>query len=1079
MRGSLHSIVHNPNDIEVLSAYHPSVNVHHTNDSSILTDMVCFIVYGDSPSEIAALKTDDSVAYLEPVPVSAALHENLINSVTNGGSSAFGERFRDADALSIHVFPTRLATQARAQDFQKGLQRFAKNHTIELQNGCEISIDDDYLSAHFHDYFSSSFNFSVNDTAGCAFDDIQFEASRSSSMGEIFVNLRGIHDAGRYGNTCGWALLVYLSARPEVIKIAPMGKIEIHDNAQASGTVITGTPYLNPLYDMGISGDGQVVGISDTGVDQESCFFSDSLTGRVEGSTWSSDYTVDQSRRKVIMYISPEFGDEDDCNGHGTHTAGSIAGNSGGRDGTAFDGVAKEAKLAVMDFESSCGAGLDSVPSDIISTFLVPMHDEAGARIHSASWGSLQTNLYDDFARQMDQFVFEHPEHLVVVAAGNRGTDGSSSVTSPATAKNVLTVGSTCPDADYIPGFSSMGPLYDGRIKPDVMAPGVGVVSAGSGFGEVESCETNMLSGTSMSTPITAGAATLLREYLKKGLLNNFRINPSAALLKAMIINSAVHISARYYDEGCIGSFARLDGEEIGKPSGVQGFGRAELSNVLPGLVSEFETRIFDNEEIRHGEIDEHIVRVDSDVQRPLRITLVWTDPPPNVLTGDKTLVHDLDLKVVSLSGAFDDIYPNGQDWEDRQNNVERIIIPMDVLQRGGDIRVQITGHEILHDDFQLYSLVISGEFSYGEETLAPTGSPLEPSRFPTMSPSLRTLSPTRPKANGSLSPTTTASPVVAPTAIPFTSLSPTVSGPTMRPTRNGSRLTAAPSTLPNVNLTQAPSITTTSPTTGPTASGSRETMSPSTMPTVDPTHAPASFGFVSSKAPTSGSEANPTMNPTMERSRLAPPSTLPTVDPTKAPLSTGSPTLLANWTLEPTTTTSPSSSLSPTVVPTTSPSIRQPSATPTNTPPLNVTGAPSEPKQILRSPAPSASPSSPPTTTYSPTFAPTTSAPISIDRTEPSPASAQFLGGIIWSIFVDGGNSGEGIYAELTPGGNHVSISGLYTCAALTLLVQLVALGTVIHCCRGSKSSSENVRTGRSHIESRSGVGASIVVDV
>ncbi|RHY88064.1 hypothetical protein DYB35_012087, partial [Aphanomyces astaci] len=98
-------------------------------------------------------------------------------------------------------------------------------------------------------------------------------------------------------------------------------------------------------------------------------------------------------------------------------------------------------------------------------------------------------------ARDFDQLVYNNPEILLVIAAGNSGENGTHTIASPAGAKNALTVGASlssveslasslgCPavfNPQSVASFSSQGPTTDGRIKPDVVAPGLLVVSARS-----------------------------------------------------------------------------------------------------------------------------------------------------------------------------------------------------------------------------------------------------------------------------------------------------------------------------------------------------------------------------------------------------------------------------------------------------------------------------------------------------------------------------------------------------------------------------------------------------------------------
>lgn len=121
------------------------------------------------------------------------------------------------------------------------------------------------------------------------------------------------------------------------------------------------------------------------------------------------------------------------------------------------------------------------------------------------------------------------------------------SIYSPANAKNVLSVGSVYNSPSFhdirVP-FSCMGPTSDGRIKPDIMAPGVNIDSAGSSGDDQQTCKVTAKSGTSMSTPIVAATALLFSQYLKEGYYPTGEavpedgFEPTAATLKAMIIHS-------------------------------------------------------------------------------------------------------------------------------------------------------------------------------------------------------------------------------------------------------------------------------------------------------------------------------------------------------------------------------------------------------------------------------------------------------------------------------------------------------------------------------------------------------------
>ena len=208
-----------------------------------------------------------------------------------------------------------------------------------------------------------------------------------------------------------------------------------------------------------------------------------------------------------------------DPDGHGTHTAGSIVGTGAAFVGSGvpgsgqYHGVAPDAQLvhqSVMDDDG----GLGGIPADIGVLFQQAYDD--GARIHSDSWGAPVGGGYTADAVAADSFAWDHKDMLLVFSAGNQGTDDDNDgvvdldgIDSPATAKNVLAVGASENDRggightwgefwpssfstnpihddqianhpDGLAAFSSRGPTDDGRIKPDIVAPGTYIVSTRS-----------------------------------------------------------------------------------------------------------------------------------------------------------------------------------------------------------------------------------------------------------------------------------------------------------------------------------------------------------------------------------------------------------------------------------------------------------------------------------------------------------------------------------------------------------------------------------------------------------------------
>jgi hypothetical protein len=333
----------------------------------------------------------------------------------------------------------------------------------------------------------------------------------------------------------------------------------------------------------GLTGTGQVIAIADTGLD-----------------VGASGVITDFAGRIVAAHClgRPSPCEWDDPHGHGTHVAGSAAG-SGTLSGGQFRGMAPGAGLVIQSLYSTTQPGGLYVPADLNLLF-APAYGE-GARIHNDSWGSAG-NRYDTWAQTADQFVWDHPDILVVVAAGNggidRGLDGlvdPGSLYSPSTAKNILAVGASENDrpgqgytgdyghgptganfpADPVHGdtisdepwglaaFSSRGPTPDGRIRPDLVAPGTNVLSARSHhpaavYPHIYDADYAFYSGSSQATPVASGAAALTRQwYQAQGV-----VTPSAALLRATLIHGAEDLAPGQYGPAITGTLIISDDVE-------------------------------------------------------------------------------------------------------------------------------------------------------------------------------------------------------------------------------------------------------------------------------------------------------------------------------------------------------------------------------------------------------------------------------------------------------------------------------------------------------------------------------------
>ncbi|KAK3702296.1 hypothetical protein LTR37_015007 [Vermiconidia calcicola] len=544
-------------------------------------------------------------------------------------------------------------------------------------------------------------------------------------------------------------------------KVLPVG---LHNNiarqilhAEAFGEA---TPY---------NGSGQVVAVADTGFDKGSTIDTHpAFSGRVRKLYALGRSNPDQSddpNGHGTHVAGSVLGDgvSVDPLTSKLQDRSDIAGSKGGK----IQGTAPKANLIFQSLLTANGAL--AVPRFLDNLFGPPyLNDQA--RVHTNSWGSEWQGYqfdYDVSSEEVDRFVWRHPDLVICFAAGNDGADtlapgevadgkiNLGTVGQYAGAKNCIAVGASeserkevspvwgrwwpqdfgkhpiqgdrlADNKDGLAAFSSRGPtnstgpLSQQRFKPDVVAPGTFILSALSrnwdgdprkNWGTTSDPSWSWQGGTSMAAPLVAGCAAVIRESLVK----NGTPSPSAALVKALLINGADEVKGQYSPS------------EAGKsPNNNSGWGRVNLQQSVidphwhphdPRSHDDLDIGYAEGAPLKQGAQHTYPIRRPTDWHQSVgsdgrglggggnhssghswagfsdfKVTLVWSDPAGEVLQ------NDLDLIVIGSDGSQRHGNMGTSGGFDRVNNVEQVVWPH---LPPGDVTVVVTAYRITDGDDQ------------------------------------------------------------------------------------------------------------------------------------------------------------------------------------------------------------------------------------------------------------------------------------------------------------------------------------------------------------------------------------------
>jgi hypothetical protein len=519
--------------------------------------------------------------------------------------------------------------------------------------------------------------------------------------------------------------LTWLASLPGVVDVAPRPKLRLLDerqgqimagNLNAGGTAPSAPGYLNWLISKGFPTDPSsypIVDVTDDGIDNGSA------------TPIHADFyrlgTISQGDRLIYNYNWTSDPSADGGGGHGNLNAAVVVGYNNLTGNTYRDPLGYQRGLGINPFGRVAGSkvfsnngswSFNGLYSDLIGNSY-----NLGARISTNSWGGStygdyvqDDQAYDALVRDASPSITGNQPITILFAAGNDGPS-LNTTSSPGNAKNVITVGASenyrtpfetysydqcgistngADSAQDIALFSSRGPTDDQRIKPDIVAPGTMILGAASQSAAYNgggvciqyypSGQTLYAasSGTSHSTPAAAGAASLLDYFYR---VNFGGQSPSPAMAKAYLVNSARYLTG--------------SGANDTLPSPNQGFGRVDLGRAFdqtPRFLVDQTTTFASTGQIY--EFNGAII----DSQKPLRVTLAWTDAPGSTV-GD-SYVNNLDLEVIVNGQTYRGNVFSGANsitggLADARNNVESVFLPAGA---SGPITVRVWATNIAGD---------------------------------------------------------------------------------------------------------------------------------------------------------------------------------------------------------------------------------------------------------------------------------------------------------------------------------------------------------------------------------------------
>ena len=494
---------------------------------------------------------------------------------------------------------------------------------------------------------------------------------------------------------------------------------DMTDNQSAAATISTRYVHPDGFGGFSLTGSGQILGLWEAG--GTPLFTHQEYSGRVtqmDGGGATSDHASHVAGTMIATGINPQA--------KGMAFLGTINSYTSSNDlGEISSAAANGLKVSNHSYGSIEGWRSDYFGDGKWAWFGDPSISEN----EDYSFG-----YYSSTSSTWDQFLYNAPNVLVCKSAGNDrgdgpgpntehwvfnggwvlsntareidgGTDGYDCINDArGIAKNTFTIGAvndipngySLPSDVIMSSFSNWGPLDDGRIKPDVVANGIGLTSATN----TSTTAYTSLSGTSMSTPNVSGSVALLlqQQSILYGTTNPFR----SSTMKALIINTA--------DESGLAP----------GPDYVFGWGLMNTYKAVQLMTLDHETgsnNLIREINLTQGNFSEF--QIESNGIEPLKVTICWIDPagtppPVSLNPANLMLVNDLDLRVTGPNAmvyqpwVLDPSNPSSfaTTGDNFRDNMEQVLIE---VPTAGTYTVRINHKGTLSSGSQNFSIVVSG----------------------------------------------------------------------------------------------------------------------------------------------------------------------------------------------------------------------------------------------------------------------------------------------------------------------------------------------------------------------------------